>query len=88
MKPKTNKIRGMAKNLIMLDVDADFGAARHAPCSHPGCRSHVSHPCEVCGRQWADRKPPLSTTDINDIRDLRRRNWTMKRLATHYGVSQ
>ena len=20
------------------------------PCNHPGCCSHVSHPCEVCGR--------------------------------------
>jgi hypothetical protein len=21
-------------------------------CSHPGCRSHVTHPCENCGKQW------------------------------------
>lgn len=20
------------------------------PCSHPGCKSHISHPCEGCGR--------------------------------------
>lgn len=20
------------------------------PCSHPGCLSHISHPCEGCGR--------------------------------------
>lgn len=20
------------------------------PCSHPGCLSHISHPCETCGR--------------------------------------
>lgn len=20
------------------------------PCSHPGCASHVTHPCEGCGR--------------------------------------
>ena len=20
------------------------------PCKHSGCRAHVSHPCEVCGR--------------------------------------
>jgi hypothetical protein len=20
------------------------------PCDHPGCLSHISHPCEVCGR--------------------------------------
>lgn len=22
------------------------------PCTHPGCQLHVTHPCEVCGRQW------------------------------------
>jgi hypothetical protein len=21
-----------------------------APCGHPGCLSHISHPCEGCGR--------------------------------------
>ena len=20
------------------------------PCRHPGCLSHITHPCEVCGR--------------------------------------
>lgn len=24
---------------------------RHEPCNHPGCFSHVSHPCEGCGYQ-------------------------------------
>lgn len=23
------------------------------PCKHPGCKNHVSHPCEVCGRYAA-----------------------------------
>jgi len=23
------------------------------PCNHPGCRNHISHPCEGCGRQLA-----------------------------------
>jgi hypothetical protein len=23
---------------------------RHPPCSHPGCYSHITHPCEGCGR--------------------------------------
>ena len=26
------------------------------PCSHPGCKSHVTHPCEGCGRQWHEKK--------------------------------
>lgn len=21
------------------------------PCDHPGCLSHISHPCEGCGRR-------------------------------------
>jgi hypothetical protein len=25
---------------------------RPEPCKHPGCLSHVTHPCEECGRQW------------------------------------
>lgn len=20
------------------------------PCKHPGCKNHITHPCEVCGR--------------------------------------
>ena len=27
-------------------------AIRAAQCKHPGCKRHVSHPCEGCGRQW------------------------------------
>lgn len=23
------------------------------PCKHPGCKNHVSHPCEGCGRKCA-----------------------------------
>lgn len=23
------------------------------PCDHPGCKQHVSHPCETCGRKAA-----------------------------------
>lgn len=31
------------------------------PCSHPGCLSHVSHPCEGCGRRAPlPRSDPLS----------------------------
>ena len=24
-------------------------------CTHPGCRQHVSNPCEGCGRQWGEK---------------------------------
>ena len=26
------------------------------PCKHPGCKSHVTHPCEGCGRRWGAQK--------------------------------
>lgn len=31
------------------------GAAKRRegrPCNHAECKSHVTHPCEGCGRQW------------------------------------
>lgn len=38
----------------MLDVMTSTVSGPHyddgVPCSHPGCLSHVSHPCEGCGR--------------------------------------
>lgn len=33
------------------------------PCHHPGCLSHVSHPCEGCGR-IAGRSPDEKNTII------------------------
>lgn len=29
------------------------------PCAHPGCLSHISHPCEECGRIAGYPLPPL-----------------------------
>lgn len=34
---------------LNLRQEATSGRNR---CKHPGCRSHWSHPCEVCGHQW------------------------------------
>ena len=31
-------------------MDDDSVYADGVPCNHPGCLSHVSHPCEGCGR--------------------------------------
>lgn len=25
------------------------------PCAHPGCMSHVTHPCERCGIMWGQK---------------------------------
>ena len=29
------------------------------PCDHPGCASHIKHPCEMCGRTGARGKITL-----------------------------
>ena len=41
-------------SLRRIAVDGEIGyreRLREAkPCKHPGCLSHVTHPCEGCGR--------------------------------------
>jgi hypothetical protein len=48
------------------------------PCPHPGCKNHITHPCEVCGRiaaqgkskefstnwVWAGNKPILEQLNV------------------------
>lgn len=33
------------------------------PCKHPGCLSHISHPCEGCGRIGGRNKPTREQID-------------------------
>ncbi len=44
-------------DLVVVHVQSDIGMeeAPVGPCTHPGCMSHVTHPCEGCGRQWGSR---------------------------------
>lgn len=44
----------------MLDVKNEPVLKDGEPCNHPGCLSHVSHPCEGCGRIGGYKKamPP------------------------------
>ncbi len=37
------------------DISKDMIVTYHdgEPCDHPGCKNHVSHPCENCGRIMA-----------------------------------
>ncbi len=53
-------ITGMRENQF-LDL---IKVAPRGPCSHPGCMSHVTHPCEGCGRTWGpkERDMPFKTT--------------------------
>ena len=39
------------------------------PCDHPGCLSHISHPCEGCGRIGGRRHEPTLETLIEEARN-------------------
>lgn len=41
-------------------------------CDHPGCLSHVSHPCEVCGRIGGR---PIDVTTAFVLRDKHALAW-------------
>jgi len=34
----------------LKNLSQKINIKKGVPCDHPGCRSHVTHPCEVCGR--------------------------------------
>ena len=36
------------------------------PCNHPGCASHISHPCEGCGRYAAGLRSGPDTQAVNN----------------------
>ena len=36
--------------MILRDGEVPRSLKDGEPCDHPGCLSHISHPCEGCGR--------------------------------------
>jgi len=71
------------------DIDAfdsscvsGVGPARGVPCGHAGCLSHVSHPCEGCGRvagQPRDPAPGLAEAE----RSLRKNKCGLRAELNH-----
>ncbi len=49
---KGDRVRAYNRERWNVGWDRAFGKK---PCKHPGCKSHVTHPCEVCGYQ-GDKK--------------------------------
>jgi ethanolamine utilization protein EutP (predicted NTPase) len=44
------------------------------PCSHKGCLSHISHPCEGCGRIGGRKVITyIVKADMNKIQDIEKR---------------
>jgi hypothetical protein len=50
--PKSRPSDESYELVVNLNKDG-FPIAEHTICNHSGCRGHVSHPCEGCGRQWS-----------------------------------
>ena len=46
----TSRLKGDGMGIDYADT-VMFG--NNVPCPNPGCRNHVTHPCEMCGRRWA-----------------------------------
>lgn len=42
---------------------------RTPPCSHPGCYSHVTHPCEGCGRIQGRLSPDTAAISLETFCD-------------------
>jgi hypothetical protein len=40
------------------------------PCSHAGCLSHVTHPCEGCGRIEGGRKVVVEKAELERLQRL------------------
>lgn len=49
------------------------------PCNHPGCASHISHPCEGCGRYAAGlRSGPDPQAVNNRLVELARKHASVR----------
>jgi len=35
----------------------ECGQTRDVPCHHAGCQSHITNPCDGCGRTWGEQPP-------------------------------
>lgn len=73
------------------------------PCDHPGCASHLSHPCEGCGRYGAGlqngpdvfhakryiEKLAMNDAVIHSFLMLRQQNnWTWEQTLMALGIKQ
>ncbi len=43
-------INGVTPGFNILKDPMKMEIKSDEPCGHPGCLSHISHPCEVCGK--------------------------------------
>jgi hypothetical protein len=53
--------------LIAREDHSDYA---ERPCHHPGCWSHVSHPCESCGRSWGSVRLEVLDVKVEQVQDI------------------
>ena len=39
---------------MLIDDIKELMDSQKGPCDHPGCMSHITHPCESCGTKWGE----------------------------------
>ena len=39
------------------------------PCIHRGCKNHITHPCEGCGRFWGEIETVITQVEIKQVYD-------------------
>lgn len=61
LKPRS---AGLSTLAVALNARAEYLIPDGVPCGHAGCLSHVSHPCEGCGRIWGRR--PIYNMEDNE----------------------
>jgi hypothetical protein len=66
-------------------TDADKKIEDGKPCSHSGCLSHISHPCEGCGR-IGGRRVNLTDDEKKLLTELLGERWHDIELSFHDGM--
>jgi hypothetical protein len=51
----------------VIDMEKKIIYRDGEPCTHKGCRSHISKPCEGCGRKGAKGEVVIRTLEFADF---------------------
>lgn len=75
--------------LKAIKEGAEKATTLSRPCKHPGCRNHITHPCEGCGRRaglapWSVLYEIVSTDVKEMAAEIERLTCFIQFLAKHY----
>lgn len=80
--PKKTTITGYAVTKCFLEEAKELSLVtvykEEEPCSHPGCLSHITHPCEGCGRVAGKGIISLPTYLVEDWKRQNQMKWNIE----------